>query len=78
MKFLAFIFMAMSLYGFCTGYIGAALMSAFMVAFVLYGERQLDKRDADFFADPRSAQVPDKDIIDLLERHKTEAGRDHL
>lgn len=63
MKAFALLFVAMAAYGFYTNHIGGALISVFMSGFVVYGARQLDKRDAEFYATPAGA----KQVADTLE-----------
>lgn len=59
-KPLAYVFLAMFVYGLVVGNSAAALISLGMVAFLIYGARQLDKRDAEFLASAASAKtIPD-------------------
>lgn len=60
MKFLIVIFLAMAVVGLFGEHKGAGLLALGMAGLVVYGARQLDKRDAEWAADPRNAKlVPD-------------------
>jgi hypothetical protein len=74
MKFLAFIFVVLTLIGLCIGQAGASLMAAMMVAVVLYGEQQLNKRDAEFEA-AKEASMDKHDVMHCLQQHDCECAR---
>lgn len=73
MRHLAAIFVALTIYGVLIGHYGGALLSAGMIALVYYGARQLDKRDAEYDADPAHAKVP-PDTTELLAVKELETG----
>lgn len=74
MKFLLAVFVSMALYGLVTDHKGAGLLALFMAGFVVYGERQLNKRDAEFAASPQSANVEPESVRSMHE-HCCEAAR---
>jgi len=76
MKFLVVIFLVLCIYGLATEHKGAGILAGIMVVFTLYGERQLRKRDVEYYLDPRSAQeIKDADTLKLLEQQGAEATR---
>jgi hypothetical protein len=76
MKLFALIFLALAVYGFVTDHNGGAILAMLMSGFMLYGERQLRKRDIEYYTDPRSAREPkDADTLKLLEEQGSEGGR---
>lgn len=56
MKYLVGIFIAMAIFGMLTGHVGAGLLAVFMAGLTHWGARQLNKREAEFNADPRNAK----------------------
>ena len=56
MHFLMLVFAILCGAGLWTAHFDIAGISAFMIVFTKYGERELDKRDAEFFASPAGAQ----------------------
>lgn len=74
MKFLCTIFLCMAVYGLATEYKGAGLLALVCAGLTVYGSRQLDKRDAEYRADPRSAIV-ETDTLELLTRQGSEGTR---
>lgn len=77
MRCLLAIFVAMTIYGVVAGKYGGALFSSLMIVVVYYGARELDKRDAEFEADPRSAKRA-RDTRDLLVEKEVEASSSRL
>jgi len=73
MKYLVAIFVALTIYGVVAGKYGGAMLSAGMALLVVYGARQLAKRDAEYDLDPANAKVP-PDTIELLTVKELEAG----
>ena len=70
---LATIFLAMSAYGVIVGHYGPALISLCMVGFVIWGARQLAKRDAEFYASQASAvKVPT--TLEAMDRQEVESS----
>lgn len=74
MKFLAAVFVCMAVYGFASGHAGGALLALLMVPLSIYGARELNKRDAEFYSSPRSAQVV-PDTLELLREQGSEGTR---
>lgn len=74
MKFLTAVFLAMVVYGVAIGHLGGAILALFMVWFCWWGARVLDKRDADYNADPRNAK-PMPDTLEVLESQACECSR---
>ena len=56
-KSFAALFFFLFLYGCVSGHVGVGLISLAMVPFMLYGERELNKRDAEFEATPAAARL---------------------
>jgi hypothetical protein len=77
MKYLVAIFVALTIYGVAANKLGGAMFSAGMALFVVYGARQLAKRDAEFAADPAHARVI-PDTWDLLKEKEVEGGASML
>lgn len=76
MKAFALVFVCLAIYGLFTGHFGGALFSVGMGIFVIYGSRQLNKRDVEFYESPASADVPaNTDSVDALHAMGTEASR---
>ena len=70
-KSFAFLFAFLFLYGCLSGHVGAGLIALCMVPFMLYGERELNKRDAEFEASPQAARLP-ADTTQDLQQHECE------
>jgi len=73
LRWLMFVFFVLAVVGFCTGHLAVGFISAFMVVFTKYGERELDKRDAEFFATPAGAKQI-ADTAQLLVRQECECS----
>jgi hypothetical protein len=70
---LASIFLTISVYGVVVGHFGGALISLGMAVFVIWGARQLDKRDAEFYASPASAKtIPD--TLEAMAKQEVESS----
>lgn len=74
MKVLFGIFFCMFVYGVFTNHVGAGLLALFMSGFVVYGSRQLDKRDAEWEHDPRNTKSI-LNTLELLEQQGCEGSR---
>lgn len=73
MKALFVIFLCMGVYGLATEHKGAGLLAFAMAGLMVYGARELRKRDIEYYTDPRNAKVM-PDTLDLLQSKGTEAG----
>lgn len=72
-KHLVGIFLALFMYGMLTDHKGGALISLGMAVFVLWGARQLAKRDAEFYASPASAEtIPD--TLEAMRQQEVESS----
>jgi hypothetical protein len=71
MRILIGIFVCMFVYGVYVSHLGPAFIALGMVAFLIYGEKQLNKRDAEFYASPAGAKQIAK-TAELLDRHMCE------
>lgn len=67
------VFIGMFFYGLMTNHLGGALLAILLVAFAIYGSRQLDKRDAEFYASPRSA-AKEPSTLDKLKKEDCESS----
>lgn len=67
------IFLTMFVYGLLVGYYGAALISLGMVGVLIYGARQLAKRDAEFFASAASAR-PIPSTMEAMDKQEVESS----
>jgi len=74
MKLLQLIFVALGLYSMAIGHIGAALLAAVMVVFLLCAERIFKEQDRQWAADPRRAATPSTTSNDL-KTYECEAAR---
>jgi hypothetical protein len=68
------VFAGLAIYGLSSSKLGAGLISLGMCGVVLYGKRELAKRQAEYLADPRSARTP-IETVTVLEQSHTEASR---
>lgn len=72
-KHLAAIFLALFMYGVIVGHYGGAIISLGTAVFVLWGARQLAKRDAEFYASPASAKtIPD--TLEAMAKQEVESS----
>ncbi len=75
-RWLMLVFFVLAIVGFCTGHLAVGFISAFMVMFTKYGERELDKRDAEFFASPAGAQqIADTQALLVKQQCECSASR---
>ena len=65
MKSMGSVFTGMFFYGVVTSHLGGALLAIVLLIFVIYGCRQLDKRDEEFNANPASAIKPPSTLTKL-------------
>jgi len=70
---LSLIFIVMTFYGMYIGHYGGAMLSAAMAVFVIYGGKQLAKRDAEFLT-----RITAPDTLSLLEKQGCECSADKL
>lgn len=56
-RFLMLVYFILAVLGAVYGHLFVTIISVFMIVFTKYGERQLDKRDAEFFASPAGAAM---------------------
>jgi hypothetical protein len=73
-RFLFWLFLSMFVYGCFTGLYGAGLLSLGMCFLVLFGERQLAKRDEEFYNDPANADSELDTLIALEEAEVESSG----
>lgn len=73
MKSMISVFIGMFFYGLMTNHLGGAILAIVLLLFVIYGSRQLDKRDAEFYANPRSA-TKEPSTLDKLEKEDCESS----
>ena len=76
-KSLAGIFFFLFLYGCLSGHVAVSLVALAMVPFILWGEKQLDKRDREWAALPSNAKPP-PDTREILPELGTECSADRL
>ena len=70
---LATIFLTMFVYGVVVGHYGPALLSLGMVVFVIWGARQLAKRDTEVYASQASAvKIPD--TLEVMDKQEVESS----
>lgn len=73
MRILMLAYAILCVAGLWQAHFGIAVISACMIVFTKYGERELDKRDAEFFASPAGAKQI-ADTMQLLVTQETECG----
>ena len=75
-RLLALIFFLMAVYGTVVNQLAESGFCLFMVGFLFYGERQLNKRDQEFYASPAGAKSISA-TSDMLDRLECEASCSH-
>ena len=78
MNTLIVIFAFMAVYGLFVGKTMAGIVSLGGVVLLIYGKRELRKRDIEFYLHPRSAKKPKPDGPDALAEQECESSRDKL
>lgn len=73
MKSMGSVFIGMFFYGVVTSNLGGALFAIVLLIFTIYGSRQLDKRDAEFYASPKSA-VKEPSTLEELKKEDCESS----
>lgn len=74
MVILAALFLALGMFGLYTAQYGAAAISFVLVPAVIYGCKELDKRDTEYYSSPDSAKQP-VDTQQALSRSHSESSR---
>lgn len=59
------IFIGMFFYGLISNHLGGALLAIFFLLVIVYGSSELEKRDEEYYADPRSATKEPSTLAEL-------------
>jgi hypothetical protein len=73
MRTLAIVFLCLAVYGGLTGNAGAGLLALLMSLLMVYGARQLRKRDVEYYTDPAHAKA-EPDTLKVLAEQACECS----
>lgn len=59
------IFIGMFFYGLISNHLGGALLAILFLLIVVYGSKEMEHRDEEFYADPRSATKEPSTLTEL-------------
>jgi hypothetical protein len=71
------VFAGLAVYGLTSSKLGGGLLSLAMCGVIAYADRELNKRQAEYIADPRNAKAP-MDSVAALDQSCTEASRANI